>query len=166
MFDRCHCQIIHSQKMTKLRRKKLPQSVHFLEGLGWGWKFQLETLFGRIPFEHQLSVEWSQRRNASFTLSLLTLSLLTLSLLTLPLLTLSLLTLSLWLGSCKVAAAPHWRSPMLWKTVQHLLSGYFLPKTSNVRRNTRLALAMALNGLENDIMWILHVTHYSPLDWK
>ena len=73
---------------------------------------------------------------------------------------------SLWLGSCKIAAAPHWRSPMLWKTVQHLLSGYFLPKTSNVRRNTRLALAMALNGLENDKMWILHVTHYSPLDWK
>ena len=66
---------------------------------------------------------------------------------------------SLWLGSCKIAAAPHWRSPMLWKTVQHLLSGYFLPKTSNVRRNSRLALAMALNDLENDNIWILHVAH-------
>ena len=38
---------------------------------------------------------------------------------------------SLWLGSCKIAAAPHWRSPMLWKTVQHLLCGYFLPKTTS-----------------------------------
>ena len=57
MFDHSYCQNIHSQSQNRCLQnlpifgeKYLPQSVRLLEGRG------VETLFGRMPFEHAVSL--------------------------------------------------------------------------------------------------------------
>ena len=63
MFDQSYCQHIHSQiknavfkNLLIFGKKYLPQSVRLLEG-------RVEMLFGRMPFEHAVSLRGASLSN-------------------------------------------------------------------------------------------------------